>query len=56
MPSKQGSRAGTVKALRPFVPAKDFARSRSFYEDLGFRTESLGAELAEMQLGLTPGA
>jgi hypothetical protein len=25
-----------VLALRPFVPAKDFARSRLFYERLGF--------------------
>jgi len=41
----------TVEAMRPFVPAKDFALSRSFYEALGFRSESLGDGLAEMYLG-----
>jgi hypothetical protein len=40
-----------VRALRPFVPAKDFAKSRDFYETLGFRAEPLGDKLIEMHLG-----
>lgn len=41
----------TVKAMRPFVPAKDFDTSHRFYTDLGFRAEDLGDRLAEMHLG-----
>jgi hypothetical protein len=41
----------TVVALRPFVPAKDFAVSKRFYSDLGFRDEPLGDGLAEFHLG-----
>jgi uncharacterized glyoxalase superfamily protein PhnB len=43
--------AGTVKALRPFVPAKDFAKSKQFYGDLGFRIEPLGDSIAAMHIG-----
>src|SRR5262245_56288890 len=43
--------ARAVKAMRPFVPAKDFAASRRFYIDLGFRPEDLGDQLVEMHLG-----
>jgi Glyoxalase/Bleomycin resistance protein/Dioxygenase superfamily len=43
--------AGTVKALRPFVPAKNFAISKQFYADLGFRVEPLGDQIAAMHLG-----
>jgi hypothetical protein len=43
--------AGSVKALRPFVPAKDFAISKQFYADLGFRVEPLGDSIAAMHLG-----
>jgi hypothetical protein len=43
--------AATVKAMRPFVPAKDFAISKQFYADLGFRVEPLGDALAAMHLG-----
>jgi len=43
--------AGTVKALRPFVPAKSFEISKRFYFDLGFKAEPLGDALAEMHLG-----
>jgi uncharacterized glyoxalase superfamily protein PhnB len=32
--------------MRPFVPAKDFERSLSFYIDLGFSTQKLDAGLA----------
>jgi uncharacterized glyoxalase superfamily protein PhnB len=42
---------GAVKALRPFVPAKDFAISKQFYADLGFRVEPLGDSIAAMHLG-----
>ena len=43
--------AAGVKALRPFVPAKDFAISKKFYADVGFRVEPLGDALAAMHLG-----
>jgi hypothetical protein len=43
--------AAGVVALRPFVPAEDFATSRRFYEVLGFREESLGEDVAELHLG-----
>jgi uncharacterized glyoxalase superfamily protein PhnB len=51
MSEKQADLAGTVQALRPFVPAKNFEISRRFYADLGFRVVSLGDALAEMHLG-----
>jgi catechol 2,3-dioxygenase-like lactoylglutathione lyase family enzyme len=51
MSGKTEELAPTVEAMRPFVPAKDFAVSKHFYEDLGFRSESLGDGLAEMHLG-----
>jgi hypothetical protein len=40
-----------VVALRPFVPASDFAVSKSFYTDLGFTACPLGPSLASMELG-----
>jgi uncharacterized glyoxalase superfamily protein PhnB len=40
------------EACRPFVPAKDFARSRSFYEALGF-TKLLDGEVAIFGVGET---
>jgi hypothetical protein len=40
-----------VKEMRPFVPAKDFAISKRFYADLGFRSQTLGDALVEMRLG-----
>jgi catechol 2,3-dioxygenase-like lactoylglutathione lyase family enzyme len=51
MPSGQRDISGSVKALRPFVPAKNFALSKKFYADLGFRMTLLGDKLAEMRLG-----
>ena len=45
------STAVDVIALRPFVPAEDFATSLQFYEDLGFTTYPLGDGLASMHLG-----
>jgi uncharacterized glyoxalase superfamily protein PhnB len=49
--SEHRDRGDTVKALRPFVPAKSFATSKRFYADLGFQVEPLGDALAEMRLG-----
>ena len=46
-----GDLVGTVKALRPFVPAKDFEISKQFYADLSFRIEPLGDSIAAMHLG-----
>ena len=42
---------GTVKAMRPMVPAKDYETSKRFYLDLVFRSLQLGERLFEMQLG-----
>ena len=44
-------RSQSIRALRPFVPAKDFERSKQFYADLGFRVEPLGDGLADIGLG-----
>jgi hypothetical protein len=41
----------SIKALMPFVPAKDFETSKRFYADLGFKVRPLGADLAEVSLG-----
>lgn len=43
--------AGTVEAMRPMVPAKDFERSRRLYEELGFRPQMLSDDLVEMSMG-----
>src|ERR687890_7981 len=43
--------APAVKAMRPFLPAKDFEVSRSFYRDIGFSEERLDHKLVEMRLG-----
>ena len=43
--------AGSIKAMRPFVPAKDFDASKRFYADLGFQIEPLGDKIAELRLG-----
>jgi putative acetyltransferase len=40
-----------VIALRPFVSAKDFEKSLSFFADLGFRAYRLGDQLASMHIG-----
>ena len=40
-----------VVAIRPFVPAKDFAVSQRFYGELGFAVRSLGPGIAEVSLG-----
>ena len=43
--------AATVNALRPFVPAKDFAISKQFYADIGFTVEALDDSIAAMHIG-----
>jgi catechol 2,3-dioxygenase-like lactoylglutathione lyase family enzyme len=43
--------APDVVSLRPFVPAKDFDRSLSFYTDLGFTAHKLDTGLAGISLG-----
>ncbi len=40
----------SIKALRPFVPAKDFDASKRFYADLGFEIEALGDGVANARL------
>ena len=50
--SEVDSLGATVKAMRPIVPAKDFATSSRFYADLGFQPHVLIPErLIEMHLG-----
>jgi hypothetical protein len=51
MPRSPNDLAGTVKAMQPFLPAKDFDVSKRFYSDLGFEVEPLGDELATVRLG-----
>ena len=51
MTEKLDELAQTIEAMRPFVPAKDFAASKRFYQDLGFQTRELGEQLAEMSVG-----
>jgi len=41
----------TIKAFRPFLPAKDFGTSLRFYEAIGFKVFSLGETLAQLSLG-----
>jgi catechol 2,3-dioxygenase-like lactoylglutathione lyase family enzyme len=43
--------AASVRALRPFLPARNFELSKRFYTELGFRVEPLASDLAEMHLG-----
>jgi hypothetical protein len=40
-----------IHDLKTFVPAKDFALSRSFYKDLGFQENFAGVDVAEFQIG-----
>ena len=41
----------TIRAFRPFLPARDFQTSLRFYEAIGFEAYPLGEALAEMNLG-----
>ena len=40
-----------AKSLRPFIGAKDFQISRSFYRDLGFQEISLGPDMSLFKTG-----
>jgi hypothetical protein len=51
MPQANIELADTIRAMRPFVPAKNFATSKQFYSDLGFQIAPLDATLAELKLG-----
>jgi uncharacterized glyoxalase superfamily protein PhnB len=46
---KASTPTGT-ETIRPFLPAKDFDRSKRFYEELGF-TKELDGEVAIFRLG-----
>jgi len=39
------------KSLRPFIGAKDFNLSRSFYRDLGFEETTLGNDMSVFKTG-----
>ena len=40
-----------IRALRPFLPAKDFVTSLRFYKAIGFEAYSIGEATAELRLG-----
>jgi hypothetical protein len=40
-----------VLSLRPFVPARDFAVSKRFYQAVGFRLSLDGEDVASLKLG-----
>ena len=46
-----GRQTGTVLDLKTFVPARDFALSRKFYQEIGFRENFANAEVAEFERG-----
>ena len=41
----------SIRAFRPFLPAKEFETSLRFYEAMGFEAYRLGETLAELNLG-----
>jgi glyoxalase/bleomycin resistance protein/dioxygenase superfamily protein len=41
----------TIRAFRPFLPAKEFETSLRFYKAIGFEAYPLGETLAELSLG-----
>jgi len=43
--------SSTVAAMRPFLPAKDFAESQRFYTALGFDVRPIGNGIAHARLG-----
>ncbi len=43
--------SGDVVALRPFVPASDFAKSMRFYRELGFAVSQLDTGLGLIEVG-----
>jgi catechol 2,3-dioxygenase-like lactoylglutathione lyase family enzyme len=42
---------GGLMAMRPTLPAKDYAQSIAFYERIGFSAWPLGDRLSHLQLG-----
>jgi catechol 2,3-dioxygenase-like lactoylglutathione lyase family enzyme len=42
-----------TESARPFLPAKDFAKSNAFYEALGFARELDGDDVAVYRIGAT---
>ena len=40
-----------TKSIRPFIGAKDFEASRSFYRDLGFKETRLGQQMSVFNTG-----
>ncbi|MGB6973769.1 MAG: VOC family protein [Terracidiphilus sp.] len=40
-----------IRAIRPFLPAKEFETSLRFYQTIGFEANRLGDTLAELSLG-----
>jgi hypothetical protein len=40
-----------IRAIRPFLPAKEFETSLRFYKAIGFRAYPLGETLAELSIG-----
>ncbi|KLT65211.1 VOC family protein [Pedobacter sp. BMA] len=40
-----------AKSIRPFIGAKDFETSRSFYRDLGFEETTLGTTMSVFKSG-----
>ena len=51
MPETASELDRSVLAMRPFVPAKNFAVSKAFYIDIGMKGRDLGDKLMEMRLG-----
>ena len=41
-----------VISIRPFIGAKDFELSRSFYRDLGFQETTLGDNMSVFKTGI----
>jgi hypothetical protein len=50
MSSENKNLAGTILAMRPVLPAKDFETSKRFYVDMGFEQRTLADGLVEMRL------
>lgn len=49
--SSLGRQTGAVLDLKTFIPARDFALSRKFYQEIGFRENFANAEVAEFECG-----
>lgn len=46
-----GRQTGAALDLKTFIPARDFALSRKFYQEIGFRENFANAEVAEFECG-----